>query len=74
MGSEFLILVVFSNLLCHTGLVSDPDARYITGWSIISIISVGIILSFGNLLRMSIVAVIQRIRMCTLKAALKKKQ
>ena len=74
LGSEFFILVLFSNILCHTGLVWDQDARYITSWSLIGITSVGMIFGFGNLLRISIVAIIQRIKMCTLKAALKKKQ
>ena len=72
--SEFLILVLFCNLLCHTGLVNDLDVRYYIGWSIISIISVGIIFSFGNVLRLSFVAYFHAYKMCKHKSALKKKQ
>ena len=72
--SEFLILVLFCNLLCHTGLVNDLDVRYYIGWSIISIVSVGIILSFGNVIRLSIVAYFHAYKICKHKSALKKKQ
>ena len=74
LSSEFLILALFCNLLCHSGLVSDLDVRYYTGWSIISIVSAGIILSFGNVLRISITAYIHAYRMCKHKNMLKKKQ
>ena len=72
--SEFFILVLFCNLLCHTGLVNDLDARDYIGWSIISIVSIGIIMSFGNVLRLSIVACVHAYKMCKHKSALKKKQ
>ena len=74
LASEFQILAVFSNLLCFSGLVSDLDARYYTSWSIISIISIGILLNFGNVLRTTITAFIQAYRMCKHKTMLKKKQ
>ena len=64
--SEFFILAVFCNLVCQ-GLVGDFDVRYYIGWSIVSIVSLGMILSFGNVLRIAIFGIIHRIKMFALK-------
>ena len=65
--SEFLILALFSNLLCLTGLVNDLDVRYFIGWSIVCIVSLDMILSFGNVLRITVLGLIHKIKLYTLK-------
>ena len=65
--SEFFILALFSNLLCHTGLVGNLDVRYYIGWSIICIVSLDMILSFGNVLRIAILGLIHKMKICLLK-------
>ena len=67
LASEFFILALFSNLLCHTGLVGNLDVRYYIGWSIVSIVSLEMILSFGNVLRIAILGLIHKMKMYMLK-------
>ena len=73
LGSEFLILVLFCQFLCHTNLVSNMDVRYYIGWSIVAIISASIFFNFGNVLRHSIAEIMRKIKICSYKARLRKR-
>ena len=49
-GNQLLIIVLFSLLLCHTGLVNDLDVRHFIGWTIVAITSLGITINLINVL------------------------
>ena len=49
-ANEFVILVLISQLLCQTDLVTYPGGKHITGWAIIVITSLTIVVNFGYIL------------------------
>ena len=73
LGSQFLILLLFSLLLCHTGLVSDLDVRYWIGWGIVALTVLGIMLNFGNVLWNLFVQIRLKIKIWRLKQEWKKR-
>ena len=73
LGSQFLILLLFSLLLCHTGLVNDLDVRYYIGWCIVALTVVGIMLNLGNVLWHLFVKIRLKIKIWRHKRELKKR-
>ena len=73
LGSQFLILLLFSLLLCHTGLVNDLDVRYYIGWCIVALTVVGIMLNLGNVLWHLFVKIKLKIKIWRHKRELKKR-
>ena len=49
-ANEFIILVLIGQLLCQTDLVTYPGGKHITGWAIIVITSLTILVNFGYIL------------------------
>ena len=47
LANEFAILVVFSLLTCQTEYMKDTEGKSLTGWALISIIVLYILVNFG---------------------------
>ena len=67
LASEFTILVLFSHFICQTDLVTDLEARSTTGWSIISVTSLSIVLNFLKILWSNVTFARERCRVYKLK-------
>ena len=74
LANESIILVLFTHFLCHTDLVTNLDVRYYIGWSIITIISVNIVISFGSVIWLLIVEIKDMMRIFKLKRAMKQRK
>ena len=68
--NESIILVLFTHFLCHTDLVTNLDVRYYVGWSIIAIIAVNIVFSFGSVIWVSIAQLRDFIKIYRLRRAM----
>ena len=73
--NEFTYLIVYCHIVCQTEFVLDIAGRDVMGWSLIGVISVNILVNFGNVLVQDLMKLHYRIKFwCLKKAAIKKRQ
>ena len=65
--NEYTILVLFCHLITQTDFVLNMAARRAMGWSLIVLISVNIIVNFGNILILELWTLCRKIKLFYLK-------
>lgn len=50
MWNEFLVLVLYGQILCQTDYIENPIRRINTGWSLIGVLTLAVVTNFGYVL------------------------
>lgn len=66
--NEFIILIIYGQVLCQTEFIEDPIRRMDTGWFLIGVITLAVVTNFGYVLYTEGAVVVNYLRLTNKKA------